>query len=305
MLTRTRPAFLLECQSALPHLAMSLHRASILCRFNSFVHCHSHPTSVTAPWCGHCKKLRPTWEEVAQKLGGDGIVVGWVDATAEKSIGEKFKINSYPTIKIFRGSEDGVDVKVMDYNGDRGTIAVINAVLEQMKQFGISRNVVEMTSAEAFETECSGANHICIMAALPHILDSGAEGRNRYKDVVGAVSTRFGAYDYSFFWFEGPSQPQVEKVFGLTFGYPTLVAYSMDRGAYAVMKGSFSEKTMSTFLHGLTSGRQATQKAPGVPQIESTEPWDGKDGEVIEEELSLAEIMGWDDDEDDAETDEL
>ena len=53
-----------------------------------------------APWCGHCKKLEPEWNEVASKLKGQ-VKVAKVDATQESELAEKFKIKGYPTIKIF------------------------------------------------------------------------------------------------------------------------------------------------------------------------------------------------------------
>ena len=77
----------------------------------------------------------------------------------------------------------------------------------------------------------------------------------------------------------------------LTFGFPAIVAFSMDREAYAVMRGSFTEKGISSFLHGVTSGRQRTIKLSQMPNVVTTEPWDGKDGEVVEEEMSLSEIL--------------
>ena len=93
----------------------------------------------------------------------------------------------------------------------------------------------------------------------------------------------------------------------LTFGFPALVALSLDREAYAVMRGSFSEKSVAAFLHGVTTGRQPTIKLSKSIQdvVVATEPWDGLDGAPIEEEMSLDEIMGWDDDEEEAKGDEL
>ena len=76
----------------------------------------------------------------------------------------------------------------------------------------------------------------------------------------------------------------------------------MGREAYAVMRTSFNEKAISTFLHGVTSGRQRTVKLLQLPTVATTEPWDGKDGEAIEEEeFDLAELMGWDDEDEDGE----
>ncbi len=34
-----------------------------------------------APWCGHCKKLAPTWEKLATLLKGE-VIVAEMDCTA-------------------------------------------------------------------------------------------------------------------------------------------------------------------------------------------------------------------------------
>jgi hypothetical protein len=85
----------------------------------------------------------------------------------------------------------------------------------------------------------------------------------------------------------------------LTFGFPALVALSLDEEAYAaVMRGSFNEKTATAFLHGVTSGRQPTTILSKIPKVVTVEPWDGEDATPIEDEMSLSEIMGWDDEDD-------
>lgn len=38
-----------------------------------------------APWCGHCKKLAPQYDEVAEKLKGvESVIVAKMDATANE-----------------------------------------------------------------------------------------------------------------------------------------------------------------------------------------------------------------------------
>merc|ERR1711871_1757244 len=53
-----------------------------------------------APWCGHCKSLAPTWEEVATELQGE-CNVAKVDVPSNHALGEQFDITGYPTIKFF------------------------------------------------------------------------------------------------------------------------------------------------------------------------------------------------------------
>jgi|Transcript_9280 protein disulfide-isomerase-like protein len=54
-----------------------------------------------APWCGHCKKLNPVYEQVAEALKGE-INVAKVDVTANREIGTRFEIKGFPTIKLLR-----------------------------------------------------------------------------------------------------------------------------------------------------------------------------------------------------------
>lgn len=42
-----------------------------------------------APWCGHCKKLEPEWNEAASRLKGT-VKLGKVDATVETGLGQRF-----------------------------------------------------------------------------------------------------------------------------------------------------------------------------------------------------------------------
>eukprot|EP00742_Colponemidia_sp_Colp-10_P006995 GILJ01007508.1.p1 GENE.GILJ01007508.1~~GILJ01007508.1.p1 ORF type:complete len:436 (-),score=77.76 GILJ01007508.1:1622-2929(-) len=56
-----------------------------------------------APWCGHCKRLEPIFEEAAK--ANSGLQFGKVDATEHKTAAGRFNVKGYPTLKFMR---DGV-----------------------------------------------------------------------------------------------------------------------------------------------------------------------------------------------------
>jgi len=67
-----------------------------------------------APWCGHCKKLAPVWEKLAEELSDvPGVVIAKFDSTANEIDG--LDIKGYPTLKFYpKDNKKGVD-----YDGER------------------------------------------------------------------------------------------------------------------------------------------------------------------------------------------
>ena len=67
-----------------------------------------------APWCGHCKKLEPEWNEAALKLKGQ-VKLGKVDATVESGLAQRFGVSGYPTIKFWNYGEGKSDKTAQTY----------------------------------------------------------------------------------------------------------------------------------------------------------------------------------------------
>ena len=78
-----------------------------------------------APWCGHCKRLAPVWEDLGRKLQPyDGIVIAKMDATANEH--ERVDISGFPTLKFWAaGAEDPVD-----FDGSRDMEGFVNFLKE-------------------------------------------------------------------------------------------------------------------------------------------------------------------------------
>ncbi|GAB5373452.1 hypothetical protein AAMO2058_001752800 [Amorphochlora amoebiformis] len=70
-----------------------------------------------APWCGHCRKLEPTWEGLAKKLKKK-VTVAKVDVTANQVLGQRFDIEGFPTLLFFHNG------KMYKYKGKRSLDAL-------------------------------------------------------------------------------------------------------------------------------------------------------------------------------------
>lgn len=96
-----------------------------------------------APWCGHCKRLKPEYEKAASLLVGNDppIALAKVDCTeAGKDTCGKFGVTGYPTIKIFRQGEVS-----QDYNGPRDASGIVKYMRAQ-----VGPSSTDLTTVEAF-----------------------------------------------------------------------------------------------------------------------------------------------------------
>ncbi|XP_054751410.2 protein disulfide-isomerase A5-like [Lytechinus pictus] len=64
-----------------------------------------------APWCGHCKKMKPEYVDAAAELKEDGFegVLAAVDATKARTLAERFEVKGFPTLKYFQNGEHAWD----------------------------------------------------------------------------------------------------------------------------------------------------------------------------------------------------
>ena len=55
-----------------------------------------------APWCGHCKHLKPHWAKLGTKLVGKGVKVGKIDSSSKnKKLAEAYNATSgFPSLKF-------------------------------------------------------------------------------------------------------------------------------------------------------------------------------------------------------------
>jgi len=98
-----------------------------------------------APWCGHCKRLKPEFEKSAGDLLANDPPVSLVkvDCTeAGKDTCGRFEVRGYPTLKIFRNGELS-----SDYNGPREAAGITKYMKSQVGP--ASKEIKTVAEAEA------------------------------------------------------------------------------------------------------------------------------------------------------------
>ncbi|XP_029451753.1 protein disulfide-isomerase A6 [Rhinatrema bivittatum] len=244
-----------------------------------------------APWCGHCKNLEPEWAaaatEVKEQTKGK-IKLAAVDATVNQMLTSRYGIRGFPTIKIFQKGEDPID-----YDGGRSKADIVTRALDLFSESAPPPELLEIINESILTKTCED-HQLCIISVLPHILDTGAAGRNSYLEVILKLADKYKKKMWGWVWTEAGAQLDLEKSLGIGgFGYPAMAAINSRKMKFALLKGSFSEQGINEFLRELSFGRGSTSPVGGgaLPKIYILEPWDGKDGELpAEDDIDLSDV---------------
>ncbi|CAI9540244.1 unnamed protein product [Staurois parvus] len=244
-----------------------------------------------APWCGHCKNLEPEWAaaatEVAEQTKGK-VKLGAVDATVHQGLASRYGIRGFPTIKIFNKGEEPID-----YDGGRTKADIVARALDLFSENAPPPEIFEILNEDIVKKTCED-HQLCIIAVLPHILDTGAAGRNSYLEVMLKLADKYKKKMWGWLWAEAGAQLDMETALGIGgFGYPAMAAVNARKMKFALLKGSFSEQGINEFLRELSFGRGSTAPVGGgaLPKVNKVEAWDGKDGELpMEDDIDLSDI---------------
>lgn len=138
--------------------------------FDSVVLKSGKPTLVEffAPWCGHCKSLAPVYEDLAKAFeSSKDVQIAKVDADAEKSLGKRFGVQGFPTLKFFDGKSD----KPADYNGGRDLESLTKFITEKTgvkaKRKLEMPSQVEMLSDATFKTTIGSDKNVFVAFTAP------------------------------------------------------------------------------------------------------------------------------------------
>ncbi|XP_076686826.1 thioredoxin domain-containing protein pretaporter [Andrena cerasifolii] len=98
--------------------------------FSSEIDKKNHFVMFYAPWCGHCQRLEPTWEQLAELSNEEdnNIKVAKVDCTTDSSLCTEHDVTGYPTLKFFKAGES----KGTKFRGTRDLPSLLSFLNDQL-----------------------------------------------------------------------------------------------------------------------------------------------------------------------------
>jgi len=241
-----------------------------------------------APWCGHCKSLAGPWADAASNLKGK-VKLGALDATQHPSTAQQYGVQGYPTIKFFPAGSSEPE----DYDGGRDASAITRWGEEKFAENIPPPEIKQAVDADTVSKECE-KHPLCVIAFLPHILDCQSDCRNSYIESLTKLGDKYKKKSWGWLWSEAMAQPALEEAVDVGgFGYPAMVVLSHKKMKYSTLTGSFGYDGINEFLRDLSYGKGRTSPVRGaaMPKVSKVEAWDGKDGEMPEEEeIDLSDV---------------
>ncbi|XP_050524389.1 protein disulfide-isomerase A6 homolog [Daktulosphaira vitifoliae] len=219
------------------------------------------------------------------------VKLGTLDATVHSSKAQEHQIRGYPTIKFFpsgTSSSSGAE----EYTGGRTSNDIISWALQKHQENVPPPEVFEVINEDTFKSGCS-EYALCVITVLPHILDCQSSC-NEYIKMLRSLGDKFKQKLWGWLWSEAGNQSELESSLEIGgFGYPALAVLNVKKMKYTILRGSFSKDSINEFLRDLSYGRGRTAPVRGaeLPKINTTEPWDGKDGELPQvEDIDLSDV---------------
>ncbi|PSK42957.1 Protein disulfide-isomerase tigA [Elsinoe australis] len=150
----------------------------------------------TAPWCGHCKSLAPTWESLATTFAPEksSVVIAKVDAEAPnaKKTAQDQGVKSYPTIKFFpKGS-----TTPEDYKGGRSENDFVNFINEKAGLHRVAGGGLDATAGTVAALDALVKKFTGKQATLEEVskeVSAATQGaKDKYAEYYGKVLEKLG-----------------------------------------------------------------------------------------------------------------
>lgn len=143
-----------------------------------------------APWCGHCKAFAPDYVKIASILKdkGQNVACAKVDAPEEQDLIEKYDIQGFPTLKLFRK-----DKKPDSYQGFRSVDTLVDWITRKIGPAAVALEDDE--SAEKFKDSAE-------VVIIAYVKDPASNESLTFSD----VADQYDDYKFAITHLESVSQ---------------------------------------------------------------------------------------------------
>jgi len=218
-----------------------------------------------APWCGHCKRLAPTWQDLSSKYNDkdeedQDVLIGKVDCTVEPSLCSAQDVTGYPTLKFFKsGTDSGVK-----YRGQRDLSSLVKFINEQMgyeqpeeekvePEDAVVDNGLYVLNEKSFKNHVEKGDHFIKFYApwCGHCQKLAPAWAELAKSFEGNDKVKVAKLDCT----QAQSVCQANEV----RGYPTL-HYFRDGKLHETYKGGRDLGSLKDFVATMTNGEKKVEK---------------------------------------------
>ena len=210
-----------------------------------------------APWCGHCQSSAPAFSKAAKKL--DGVArFGVINCDEHKSLASRFKVQGFPTIKVFKG-EGKKARRPSDYNNARTSKAFMDHVKYIMPSF-VAR--VKASGTDAFLKDLTNLPHVLLFT-----------DKSNTSPLYKGISARFKG-KLSFGEVRKSEAKGLSDKFTVS-SYPTLMIFKAgesDPTNAIAYEGEMNPKGLDKFLSGVASGNTTISTDGGSESAKDEKP---------------------------------
>ncbi|XP_049886276.1 protein disulfide-isomerase A5 [Pectinophora gossypiella] len=219
-----------------------------------------------APWCGHCKRIKPEFEKAATKIKSEKIngLLAAVDATKEPALASQFGVKGYPTLKYFNKGEFKYDAGHV-----RQEDQIINFIKNPQepppppppeKPWSEEESAVRHLDAATFRNTLRKIKHAIVMFYAPwcgHCKSTKPEFVRAAEKFADELMVAFGAVDCT-------AHQELCANYNVK-GYPTLKYFSYFDKLVKDYNGGRKEADFVSYIHSQME-HQTQQKAKTAQQ---------------------------------------
>uniref|UniRef100_A0A060T217 ARAD1C25542p n=1 Tax=Blastobotrys adeninivorans TaxID=409370 RepID=A0A060T217_BLAAD len=212
-----------------------------------------------APWCGHCRNLAPEYIKAAKKTH-DVVKFAAIDCNedANKKRCQKYGINSFPTIKVFRRVDGKTQIE--DYNGPRTGAAIADFALSKVPS---KAKVITEKNAESFVKKNKDSARVVYRAK---------KGTTSVPPVYKLLSTDFDKAVFGYV----PADQQLDSVFKAEHDSRSsqLLFFGAGEGEPIVYDGEMKREPIAAFLKDQLSGKAKAKPSKETKPAKDTKQAD-------------------------------